>query len=145
MRKVFLLSTALTLGTLNPALAGGPVVVEEEEAVVAEAPASSAGGLIPLLLLGAIVAIVVAGGSDSGESAPPEESDIRLKEDITRIGTNHLGLGIYRYRYKGLDAVYEGVMAQEVEVMHPNAIKRLPMGYKAVDYGQLGISRKLVA
>ena len=142
MRKVLMLSTALTLGALNPALAGGPVTVVEEQAVVAEAPASSAGGLLPLLLLGVIVALVASsGGSDS----PPMESDIRLKEDITRVGTNHLGLGVYRWRYKGFDGIYEGVMAQEVEIMHPTAIKPLPMGFKAVDYARLGLEMKRVA
>lgn len=50
MRKALLLSTALTLGALNPALAGGPVVIAEEPEVVEAKPASSSGALIPLLL-----------------------------------------------------------------------------------------------
>ncbi len=140
MRKVLLLSTALTLGALNPALAGGPVVVVEDDVVVEAAPASSGGLLVPLLLLAVIVAVVASG--DDGEAMV---SDIRLKEDISRVGTNHLGLGVYQWRYKGFDGVYEGVMAPEVEVMHPNAIKPLPMGYKAVDYARLGLQMKRVA
>ena len=36
-------------------------------------------------------------------------------------------------------------MAQEVEVMHPGAIRALPMGYKAVDYGRLGLELRRVA
>jgi hypothetical protein len=142
MRKVFLMSTALTLGALNPVLAGGPVVVVEDTEPVVEEKASSSGGMIiPLLLLAAVVAVVVS-GDDEPLAAP---SDIRLKEDIRRVGTNHLGLGVYRYRYKGFQGVYEGVMAQEVEVMHPGAIKPLPMGFKAVDYDRLGLSLKRVA
>lgn len=148
MRKALILSTALTLGVLHPAYAGGPVIVEDETVVEAK-PASSGGVLIPLLLVAAIVAIASSGGD---EDAPPEESggsasasDIRLKEDIRRVGTNHLGLGVYQYRYKGMEGVWEGVMAQEVEVMHASAIRRLPYGYKAVDYGQLGLELKRVA
>ena len=142
MRKVFLMSTALTLGVLNPVLAGGPVVVVEDTAPVVEEKASSSGGmLIPLLLLAAVVAVVV-----SNDDEPlPAPSDIRLKEDIQRVGTNHLGLGVYRYRYKGFEGVYEGVMAQEVEVMHPSAVKPLPMGFKAVDYDRLGLELRRVA
>ena len=141
MRKLMLLSTALTLGTLNPVFAGGPTPAPEEEMPVAEAkPASSGGMLIPLLLLAAVVAVAV-----SDDDSPPPISDIRLKEDIRRVGTNHLGLGVYRYRYKGFVGEYEGVMAQEVEVMHPAAIRPLPMGYKAVDYARLGLELKRVA
>ena len=141
MRKLFMLSTALTLGALNPALAGGPVVVVEEEEVVTEAPASSSGALIPLLLLGVIAAVVLA-GDDAEEVAA---SDRRLKTDIRRLGTNRLGLGVYRWRYKGLDGVWEGVMADEVQVLHPGAIRTLPGGYKAVDYGRLGLAMTRVA
>jgi hypothetical protein len=142
MRKALLLSTALTLGTLLPAFAGGPVIVEDTT-MVEEKPASSGGILIPLLLVAALVAIASSGGDDA-PATPPAASDIRLKEDIRRVGTNHLGLGIYQYRYKGLGGVWEGVMAQEVEVMHPAAIKALPMGYKAVDYAKLGLELRRV-
>lgn len=143
MRKALLLSTALTLGSLTAAQAGGPVVVEEEPAVVAAKPASSGGILIPLLLVAAIVAIASSGGSD--EAATNPVSDIRLKRDIRRVGTNHLGLGVYQYRYQGMDGVWEGVMAQEVEVMHASAIRPLPFGYKSVDYARLGLELKRVA
>jgi hypothetical protein len=141
MRKIMLMSTALTLGVLDPALAGGPVVLVEDAEVVAEKPASSGGFLIPLLLLGAIAAIVV---NDDDEIVDPR-SDIRLKEDILRVGTNHLGLGVYRFRYKGFDGVWEGVMAQEVEVMQPGAVKTCVQGYKSVNYRMLGLDFKQVA
>ena len=141
MRKFLLLSTALTLGALNPALAGGPVVVIEEAEVVAEEPASSAGALLPLLLLGVVLAVAIS-DNDEEEVAI---SDRRLKTDVVRVGTNRLGLGVYRWRYRGLDGVWEGVMADEVQVMHPGAIRQLPGGYKAVDYGRLGLKMQRVA
>lgn len=141
MRKALLLTSALTLGVLNPAFAGGPVVVEEEVVEVTR-PASSAGWVLPLLVVIAVVAI--ANGDDDAD-LDPQPSDNRLKEDIQRVGTNRLGLGVYRYRYRGMAGVYEGVMAQEVEVMHPTAVRRLPYGYKAVDYAKLGLRLRRVA
>jgi hypothetical protein len=142
MRKALLLSTALTLGALNPALAGGPIVIVDEPEVVEAAPASSSGAVIPLVLLGVVLAIVVSRDDDEPEAAI---SDIRLKTDVQRVGTNRLGLGVYRWRYKGLDGVWEGVMAHEVAIMHPGAVRALPMGYKAVDYARLGLEMKRVA
>jgi len=142
MRKVLMLSTALTLGTLNPSYAGGPVVIEVDTEVVEAKPASSGGMLIPLLLLAVVLAAAASGGGDDEPVAQP--SDIRLKEDVVRVGTNHLGLGVYHYRYKGLEGVFEGVMAHEVEVMHPGAIKQLPFGYKAVNYAKLGLKLRRV-
>jgi hypothetical protein len=141
LRKALFLTTALTLGVMTPAFAGGPVVVEDKTEMVAEKPASSAGWVIPVLLIAAVVAIASGGNDDSGA----QMSDVGLKEDIQRVGTNALGLGVYRYRYKGMDGVWEGVMAQEVEVMHPGAIKPLPFGFKAVNYAKLGLELKRVA
>lgn len=141
MKKALLMSTALTLGVMSPALAGGPVIIEDEVEVVEAKPASSGGALIPLLLL-AVIAVAVASGGD--DEVGPSPSDIRLKHDVVRVGTNHLGLGVYHYRYKGMDGVWEGVMAQEVEVMHPGAIRPLPYGFKAVDYAKLGLQMRRV-
>lgn len=89
MRKALILTTALTLGTLSPGFAGGPVEVVVEPEVVEAEPTTSNGLLIPLLLLGVIIATVVL---DEDEPAAAI-SDIRLKEDVVRVGTNHLGPG----------------------------------------------------
>jgi Chaperone of endosialidase len=145
MRKALLLSTALTLGTLNPASAGGPVVVEDDVEVVEAKPTSSAGLLIPLLLAAVVIGVAISDDDEEPAGGGAAASDLRLKEDIRRVGTNHLGLGVYQYRYKGMDGIYEGVMAQEVEIMHPGAIRALPYGYKAVDYAKLGLEMKRVA
>ena len=142
MRKALLLSTALTLGALNPALAGGPVVIAEEPEVVEAKRASSSGALIPLLLLGVILAVVVA---EDDKDPVPTPSDVRLKTDVQRVGMNRLGLGVYRWRYSGLDGVWEGVMAHEVAILHPGAARALPRGFKAVDYARLGLELKRVA
>lgn len=69
-------------------------------------------------------------------------SDINLKENIKRIGTHDLGIGIYSYNYKdGYDLpknMQIGVMAQEVETVMPEAVTIMPNGFKAVNYSMLG-------
>jgi len=72
-------------------------------------------------------------------------SDIRTKEKIKHIAWLPNGLPVYTYEYKDEfkdhplagHGTHIGVMAQEVEVMYPNAVITLDNGYKAVDYGQL--------
>jgi outer membrane immunogenic protein len=67
-------------------------------------------------------------------------SDVRLKRDITLVGRRDDGLGLYRYRYLWSDTVYVGVMAQEVALIHPDAIVRDDLdNYLRVDYGRLGL------
>jgi hypothetical protein len=67
-------------------------------------------------------------------------SDIRLKRDITLVGHLGDGLGLYRYRYVWSDTVYVGVMAQEVALIHPEAVVRGGLdNYLRVDYGRIGL------
>ena len=67
-------------------------------------------------------------------------SDVRLKRDIALVGRRDDGLGLYRYRYLWSDTVYVGVMAQEVALIHPDAIVRDALDdYLKVDYGRLGM------
>jgi hypothetical protein len=78
-------------------------------------------------------------------AAPPvsalgdEISDVRLKEDIARIGTTAHGLPFYRFRYRGKSGVYEGVMAQEALRVMPQAVRRGEDGFLRVDYARLGV------
>jgi len=74
------------------------------------------------------------------------KSDLRVKESIVRIGEHPLGIGLYLFDYKpafrnecGHGRQF-GVMAQEVEVVMPEAVCVHPDGYMAVDYEMLGIS-----
>ena len=67
-------------------------------------------------------------------------SDIRLKRDVALVARRSDGLGIYSYRYLWSDDVYVGVLAQEVALIHPDAVARDPLyGYLSVDYGRLGL------
>lgn len=62
-------------------------------------------------------------------------SDRRLKTDIKRIGTRN-DLPWYSFTYLWGEKS-EGVMADEVLKVKPEAVIRLPSGYLAVDYGKL--------
>jgi outer membrane immunogenic protein len=67
-------------------------------------------------------------------------SDARLKRDITLVGRLDDGLGLYSYRYLWSDTIYVGVMAQEVALIHPDAIVRGALdNYLRVDYSRLGL------
>jgi len=60
-------------------------------------------------------------------------SDARVKEDIKHIGNTHDGQKIYSYRFKGEPQTHIGLLAQEVEKKHPEAVGNVG-GIKTVDY-----------
>jgi hypothetical protein len=72
-------------------------------------------------------------------------SDIRMKENITRIGTLSNGLPFYQFEYISEfkdhplagHGTHTGVMAQEVQALIPDAVITLDNGFMAVDYGKL--------
>lgn len=96
----------------------------------AQASASKSGGTGGLIggVIGAIGSIF--------------SSDRRLKEAIRQVG-EHRGLPLYRFRYKGGTATFEGVMAQDVQTKFPDAVKTIG-GFLAVDYRAIGLELKLV-
>lgn len=70
-------------------------------------------------------------------------SDIRMKENIKQIDWLPNGLPVYSYEYKpefkdiAGHGQFVGVMAQEVEMVRPEAVITNPNGYKMVNYGVL--------
>ncbi|MXX90235.1 MAG: hypothetical protein F4Y68_13510 [Boseongicola sp. SB0665_bin_10] len=60
-------------------------------------------------------------------------SDRRAKENIRAVGRLHNGLAVYVFNYKGHDTPQIGLMADEVEQLHPDAVRELN-GVKHVDY-----------
>lgn len=66
-------------------------------------------------------------------------SDIRLKHDITLLGRLDNGLAFYRFTYNGGYKAYVGVMAQEVQMVRPDAVVRDRDGYLSVLYDKLGL------
>lgn len=77
----------------------------------------------------------LSGSTTTGSTTQPGGffSDKRLKEDVKEIGETHDGQPIYSYKYRGDDRTQIGLMAQDVEKKHPEAVG-LMGGYKTVDY-----------
>lgn len=63
-------------------------------------------------------------------------SDRRLKSNIVRIGTHPLGIGWYKYSIFGIKT--QGVMADELLVVKPEAVYTGSDGYYRVKYDLIG-------
>ena len=68
-------------------------------------------------------------------AAPFIFSDRRLKENIKKVGKLDNKLPIFSYNYKGDATPRIGLMAQDVEKKHPEAVMNIG-AYKAVDYSK---------
>lgn len=66
-------------------------------------------------------------------------SDRRLKENIIPDGLEN-GHKMYVFNYKGDKKKYRGVMAQDIEKTHPEAISRTDDGLMMVDYSKLPVN-----
>ncbi len=75
------------------------------------------------------------GGLGSLASTAFMFSDRRLKSNIKRVGTHAIGVGIYEYTMMGM--AQRGVIAQEVQKVRPDLVKRHASGYLTVNYGGL--------
>lgn len=82
-----------------------------------------------------------AGGYGGAAGKAAGTSDIRLKQNIERVGTDErTQLPIYEFEYKANPGErFRGVMAHEVEVNFPDAVITRADGYKAVFYERLGM------
>ena len=96
-------------------------------------------------LTGASSNAAIADGGAKGTGMAT--SDPALKENAIRIGSHPAGFGIYLFDYKaefqdehGQGRQF-GVMANEVEVIAPEAVVVRADGYRAVNYSLLGITR----
>lgn len=63
-------------------------------------------------------------------------SDRRVKKDIDKVGNLDNGLPVYQFKYKGTDRLEMGVMAQDVEIVNPDAVIEIN-GIKHVDYAKV--------
>lgn len=74
-------------------------------------------------------------------------SDRRIKENIEEVGVDQrTALTLYEFNYKGDETRrFRGVMADEVELVYPDAVEDTDLGFKAVRYDLLGIEFKEVA
>jgi hypothetical protein len=79
------------------------------------------------------------GGGRGGGGGGGRRSDVALKHHVILLGHLDNGLGFYRFSYNGSDKAYVGVMAQEVQVVAPDAVIRGQDGYLRVYYEKLGL------
>jgi polysaccharide export outer membrane protein len=103
----------------DPSLRGGDIVIVEESQT--KVAIKNVKDLLPFAAIGALA------------------SDVRLKRDIRPLYVRDDGIGVYRYRYIWSDALYVGVLAQEVQEVRPDAVVRGADGYLRVDYERLGM------
>ena len=80
----------------------------------------------------------------SGQQFGPMASDIRLKENIIKVGNSPSGINIYEWNYKGKPQKYRGVMAQELLKSHPEAVSLCPNGFLGVYYGKIDVKMEKV-
>lgn len=81
-------------------------------------------------------ALGLVGGALMSPAKPWIFSDERAKEDITPVGKTDDGQTVYKFRYKDDESgtFHMGLLAQEVEQVHPEAVTEGPEGIKMVDY-----------
>lgn len=90
-------------------------------------------------------AICTAGGGMG-----PKASTRSVKENIVKIGTHPLGIGLYLFDYKPEyrerwgHGKQLGVMADEVEAILPKAVVIHPDGYQMVDYAILASASRAI-
>tara|TARA_R100000808_G_C2153737_1_gene164285 strand:+ start:4101 stop:5039 length:939 start_codon:yes stop_codon:yes gene_type:complete len=68
-------------------------------------------------------------------------SDIRLKQNIVKMGVSSSGIPIYNFNYTGDNTIYQGVMAQDLVSMGYNNAVTIDnkSGYYMVDYDQIDV------
>lgn len=99
----------------------------------AQGKAAKKGGLLSgLFKIGKVVAPLVL------------SSDESLKVDVEPVYRRPDGVGIYRFRYLGQPTVFEGVLAQDVQKVYPEAVTEAADGKLQVDYAAIGVEPKVV-
>jgi Protein of unknown function (DUF3300) len=79
------------------------------------------------------------GGGGGFRGGGGRRSDLALKHDVVLLGHLDNGLGYYRFSYLGRKKAYVGVIAQEVQALRPDAVRRGRDGYLRVHYDKLGL------
>jgi len=117
---------------------------------VANKMASNIARLVAIIapVMQALARWLGGGGSPPPPGTPPSApSDERLKKDIVLIDVSEEGYNIYEFVYiDDEDAtVYQGVMAQEVIKVKPEAVYVDQRGYYGVHYDLIDVEfRKVV-
>ena len=84
------------------------------------------------------------GGGGGGGGGGRGLSDFRLKHHLVRVGTTVYGLPLYDFEYNFETGTFEGVMAQDVLKVNPEAVSVGNDGFYRVNYDLLGIQMKRI-
>ena len=80
-----------------------------------------------------------------------EPSDLRMKQEVAKLGQSPSGIPIYRFKYKeafdpdGSGATYVGTMAQDLLETYPAAVITDKDGFYRVDYDQIDVDMMRLA
>ena len=80
--------------------------------------------------------------SQSAHRASMMFSDVRLKENIKRIGVSPSGIPTYEFNYIGSNNRYSGAMAQDL--LDSDVTSLHQSGYYMVDYDKIDVDMKLI-
>lgn len=130
-------------------------VAESSILQATQASSSSAMAVLMLMTLFVLLAVILPHGSGHGHSvvypvtydaSHVVASDIRLKTNVVATGTTGpMGLPLYQFSYKGHPQHrFEGVLAQDVARVKPDAVIKGKSGYLAVDYEKLGMKIRVL-
>lgn len=75
-------------------------------------------------------------------------SDVTLKENIEKVGESGSGIPIYHFDYINKDhgdGRFEGVMAQDLQELKPEAVIVVDNGYLMVDYNKIDVTFRRVS
>ena len=96
---------------------------------------------------GSVAKLTLGGGASAADGVNSTKrangSDRRIKDNIVRVGDHPLGIGLYLFTYKPSHQAkwgagrQLGVMADEVELVLPEAVVYGADGFAAVDYSML--------
>ena len=80
----------------------------------------------------------------AGQQFGPMASDMKLKENIIKVGNSPSGINVYEWNYIGKSQRYRGVLAQELLESHPEAVTMCPNGFLGVYYGKIDVKMEAV-
>ena len=98
----------------------------------------------PTNRLGGALSLIQSGLSIGASIATISASDIKVKENINKVGESPQGYSIYEFNYIGDAQRYRGVMAQDVVKKHPMAVEVMSSGYLGVNYDLIDVNMEEV-
>lgn len=98
----------------------------------------------PTNRLGGALSLAQSALSIGASIATISASDIKMKENINKVGKSPQGYSIYEFNYIGDTQRYRGVMAQDVIKKHPMAVEVMSSGYLGVNYDLIDVNMEEV-